>query len=37
MHGVTDPAFQQLVVKDADASSDIEESPGRGGDVVEAL
>ena len=37
MHGVTDAAFQQLVVKDADASSDIEESPGHGGNVVEAL
>jgi hypothetical protein len=29
MHGAPDPAREQLMVKDADASSDIEERPGR--------
>jgi hypothetical protein len=34
MHGAPDPAFQQLVVKDADASSDIEERPWRDAEVT---
>jgi len=37
MDGASDPASQQFMVQDADASPDIEVGPWHGGQVVKAL